>query len=185
MKKLLLAFHLLFLTTFLVFGQEMPVLKFNANSKFKIVQFTDIHIQYDSYRSDSTWAMMKIVIEREKPDLVVITGDVVGSDNRKRAWLKVAQVMIDAKTPWAAMLGNHDAEFELNKQQTMKAIVGLPYNLTINGPEEVAGEGNYVLPIQSSKSQKTAALCYIFDVSATNDLPENHSGFMSGLMRVR
>jgi hypothetical protein len=176
MKKLLLAFHLLFFTISLVFGQEMPVLKFKSNSKFKIVQFTDIHIQYDSYRSDSTLAMMKIVIEREEPDLVVITGDVVGSDNRKKAWLKVAQVMIDTETPWAAMLGNHDAEFELNKQQTMDAIVGLPYSLTINGPQEVAGEGNYVLPIQSAKSQKTAALCYIFDVSATNDLPENHSG---------
>ena len=30
-----------------------PVLKFNQNGKFKIVQFTDIHFQYDSYRSDS------------------------------------------------------------------------------------------------------------------------------------
>ena len=39
----------------------------------------------------------------------MLTGDVVGSDNRKRAWLKVAQVMIDANTG-AAMFGNHDAE---------------------------------------------------------------------------
>ncbi|MFC5411169.1 metallophosphoesterase [Larkinella bovis] len=144
-------------------ADEKPVLKFNARSRFKIVQFTDIHLQYDSYRSDSVLVMMRTVIKREKPDLVMLTGDVVGSDNRKKAWLKVAQVMIDAKVPWAAMLGNHDAEYELDKEQTMNVIVGLPYNLTISGPKELAGKGNYVLPIQSSKSQKTAAVCYVLD----------------------
>lgn len=176
MKKLFVAFSLLVFSFFIVNGQEKPILKFNSQSKFKIVQFTDIHIQYDSYRSDSALVMMRTVIEREKPDLVVLAGDVVGSDNRKKAWLKVAQVMIDAKTPWAAMLGNHDAEYELTKQQTMDAIVGLPYNLTVSGPQEAAGAGNYVLPIQSASSQKTAALCYVFDASETNRPSENHSG---------
>lgn len=177
MKKSAAALVLLFFSSvLLVCGQEMPTLKFNEQSKFKIAQFTDIHLQYDSYRSDSVLVMMRAVIEKEKPDLVMLTGDVVGSDNRKRAWLKVAQVMIDAKTPWAAMFGNHDAEFELNKQETMEAIVGLPYNLTVNGPADVAGEGNYVLPIQSSTSNEIAALCYVLDVSATNPPPANSSG---------
>lgn len=175
-KKLFITFTTILFLFFVVNGQEKPQLKFNSQSKFKIVQFTDIHIQYDSYRSDSALVMMKTVIEREKPDLVVLTGDVVGSDNRKKAWLKVAQVMIDAKTPWAAMFGNHDAEYELNKQQTMEVIAGLPYNLTERGPKKIAGAGNYVLPVQSASSQKTAALCYIFDVSQTNRPPENHSG---------
>lgn len=153
-------------------AEDKPILKFNAASKFKIVQFTDIHLQYDSYRSDSVLVMMRKVIQKEKPDLVVLTGDVVGSDNRKKAWHKVAQVMIDAKVPWAALLGNHDAEYELDKEQTMNAIVGLPYNLTVPGPKEIAGEGNYVLPIQSSKSQKTAAVLYILD-SEERDLQDN------------
>jgi hypothetical protein len=175
-------FRILFSIFFLIYfsgtaqNNEKPLLKFNSQSRFKIVQFTDIHLQYDSYRSDSALVMMKTVIEREKPDLVVLSGDVVGSDNRKKAWLKVAQVMIDAKTPWAAMFGNHDAEYELTKQQTMDAIVGLPYNLTVSGPNEIDGAGNYVLPIQSASSQKTAALCYVLDVSQTNRPPENHSG---------
>lgn len=176
MKKLFVAFSLIVFSFFIVNGQEKPILKFNSQSRFKIVQFTDIHLQYDSYRSDSVLVMMKTVIEREKPDLVMLTGDVVGSDNRKKAWLKVAQVMIDAKTPWAAMLGNHDAEYELNKMQTMDAIAALPYNLTVTGPEEIAGAGNYVLPIQSLSSNKIVALCYVLDVSHTNRPPKNHSG---------
>ena len=84
MKKLLIAFTLIVFSCFVANGQEKPALKFNAQSRFKIVQFSDVHLQYDSYRSDSVLVMMRTVIEREKPDLVVITGDVVGSDNRKK-----------------------------------------------------------------------------------------------------
>ena len=163
MHKLCSAICLLVFSFFIAKGQDKPILKFNAHARFKIVQFTDTHIQYDSYRSDSVLAVMKTVIKREKPNLVILTGDVVGSDNRKKAWLKVAQVMIDAKVPWAASLGNHDAEYEITKEETMNTIVGLPYNLTISGPEELTGKGNYVLPVQSSKSQKTAAVCYVLD----------------------
>jgi Icc-related predicted phosphoesterase len=163
MQKFFSIISLIFFAVVIAYGQDKPVLKFNAQSRFKIVQFTDTHIQYDSYRSDSVLVLMKRVIEREKPNLVVVTGDVVGSDNRKKAWLKLAQVMIDAKVPWAAMLGNHDAEYEIDKEETMKTIVGLPYNLTISGPKEIAGKGNYVIEIQSSKSTKKAAVCYVLD----------------------
>lgn len=177
MKKITLAFSFLVFSLFAAYAQaEKPVLKFNAQGTFKIIQFTDIHLQYDSYRSDSVIVMMRNIIAHEKPDLVMLTGDVVGSDNRAKAWRKVAQVMIDAETPWAAMFGNHDAEFELTKQQTLEAIDGLPYNLTVSGPPHVAGAGNYVLPIQGATSTQTAALCYVLDVSATNPAPENHAG---------
>jgi hypothetical protein len=50
----------------------------------------------------------------------------------------------------------------------MKTIVGMPYNLTVNGPEKIAGNGNYVLNVLSSESSKKAALLYCFD---------SHSGF--------
>ena len=85
MKKILFVFNLMLLSTLIANGEEKPLLKFKPDATFKIVQFTDTHLQYDSYRSDSVLVMMKKVIEREKPDLVILTGDVVGSDNRKRA----------------------------------------------------------------------------------------------------
>ena len=136
MQKKILTFILLILS-FGVFSAEKsskPVLRFNQNGKFKIVQFTDIHFQYDSYRSDSALILMKKVIQKEKPDLVVLTGDVVCSKNTVKAWGALSEILIDAKVPWAAMLGNHDVEYELTGQQIMETIAGLPYNLTVNGP---------------------------------------------------
>jgi hypothetical protein len=165
MKKIIVVIFML-TTSILSFSatkNPKPVLKFNANGKFRIVQFTDVHFQYDSYRSDSALVIIKKVIASEKPDLVVLTGDIVCSKDTRKAWLSLAKVLIDAKVPWAVTIGNHDAEYELAKHQIMETIVGLPYNLTENGPADVAGNGNYVLKILSSSSTETAALLYCLD----------------------
>ena len=52
-------------------------LKFNANHKFKIVQFTDIHWKYGNPASDEAGERMAEVLDAEKPDLVVFTGDLI------------------------------------------------------------------------------------------------------------
>ena len=170
MKKVigLLAALMIMMPVWAGVDQSNKELHFNAKGKFKIVQFTDIHFQYDSYRSDSALVLMETVIEKEEPDLVVLTGDVVCSKNTVKAWLALAQVLINAKVPWAVTLGNHDIEYELTGKEIMKTIEDLPNNLTANGPENLSGNGNYILKIQSSKSDNTAALLYFFD---------SHSGF--------
>lgn len=140
-----------------------PALKFNSGGKLKIVQFTDIHFKYNSYRSDSALQMMKAAVEAENPDLVVLTGDVVCSKNTKKAWLALAQPFIDAKVPWAVTLGNHDIEYELTGNEIMETITGLPYCVTENGPEEISGSGNYILPVHGSKSDDVKAVLYFLD----------------------
>ena len=144
-------------------NSSRPVLRFNGDGKFKIVQFTDIHFQYNSYRSDSALILMKKVIVRENPDLVMLTGDIVCSANTRLAWLSLTRVLIDAKVPWAVTLGNHDIEYEMTGLQIMNTIKELPFNLTVNGPENLSGNGNYILDIKSSDLSKTAALIYCFD----------------------
>ena len=111
---------------------------------------------------------MKNVIAREEPDLIVLTGDVVCSKETRQAWLSFSKVLIEAKIPWTVILGNHDIEYELTGKQIMETIVGMPYSLAVSGPENIAGNGNYILNIRSSTSSKTAVLLYCFD---------SHSGF--------
>lgn len=178
MKKILTTTIILFITVCLSFAEgESPkaTLKFNTNGKFKIIQFTDLHYQVDSYRSDSMLVMMKKVVASEKPDLIMLTGDVVCSKNTARAWATFSKTMADMKTPWAAIMGNHDQEYELTKPEIMKAIVGLPYNLTENGPQNITGNGNYVLQVKSSATNKTAAVLYCLD-SGTGFHPKGELG---------
>ncbi|QGY44634.1 phosphohydrolase [Maribellus comscasis] len=139
-----------------------PGLKFK-DGKFKIIQFTDLHFKYNSFRSDSVLEMMKAAIAAEKPDLVVITGDVVCSDDTKKAWLDVTKPLVESEVPWAVTLGNHDIEYELTGDEIMETISGLPYNLTENGPKEISGSGNYILKVDGSKSKDTEAILYFID----------------------
>jgi hypothetical protein len=171
MKKLILTFSFIVFLFPWVEGQEKPVLKFNSKNRFKIVQFTDIHFRGDSYRSDSALVLMQKVVEREKPDLLVLTGDVVCSENAKKAWLQFSQFMVGLQVPWAVTLGNHDPEYEMTSKQIIDFLEGLPYCVTESGPSKISGNGNYVLPIKSAKSHKTAALCYLFD-SQSSFVPE-------------
>ncbi|MBV5314168.1 MAG: metallophosphoesterase family protein [Prolixibacteraceae bacterium] len=168
MKKTLLAVCLFYLAINSVVLGQKPELKFNSNKQFRIMQFTDVHFRGDSYRSDSALVMIKNMIVAEKPNLVVFTGDVVTSENTRKAWESFSNAIVSLKVPWAVVLGNHDIEAELTGKQIMELLAKKPYSLTVNGPKNIAGNGNYVLKIQSSESSKTSALLYFLD---------SHSGF--------
>lgn len=164
--KTIASLLILWIVTFSGFyavAQTKPALKFGENGKLKILQFTDIHFRYNSYKSDSVLVLMKNAVAEEKPGLVVLTGDVVCSENTQQAWLALTKVFVDAKVPWAVVLGNHDVEYELTNKQIIGTISGLPYCLAVNGPETISGSGNYSVPVQSARSKETKAILWFFD----------------------
>lgn len=73
MKKLLCIYCLLCMTA-LACAQN---LKFNANGKFKIVQFTDVHYIFNDPRAEVAIERINEVLNAENPDLVMFTGDVI------------------------------------------------------------------------------------------------------------
>ncbi len=175
MKKTFVLFLLIMALSAASFSQEIegkPILKFNPKGKFRIVQFTDLHFEYNSAISDSTLTLMRSVIASEKPDLVVLTGDLVTSKNTRKAWSSLAQTFINAKVPWTIVLGNHDIENDMTGKEIMETLEKMPYNLTSNGPENVSGNGNYVLNLLSSKSSKTETVLYFLD--SHSSFPKKH-----------
>ena len=56
---------------------QQQTLQFNKDGKFKIVQFTDVHYIYNDPRSDVSIERINQVLDMEKPDLVLFTGDVI------------------------------------------------------------------------------------------------------------
>lgn len=169
MKKILIVICLFLSSTafFVSYGQT-PVLKFKPGKKFRIIQFTDVHFRGDSYRSDSALVMITKMMAAEKPDLAVFTGDIVTSANTMKAWNTFSNAISSMKIPWALILGNHDIEGEITGKQIMNILAKKPFSLTQNGPGGIAGNGNFILKIQSSADRKTAALLYFLD---------SHSGF--------
>ncbi|WP_321518809.1 metallophosphoesterase family protein [uncultured Bacteroides sp.] len=172
MKKVQVLLVMLLLAVTLPSLAKSPELKFR-NDKFKIIQFTDIHWNSDhKYKiyNDSTEMMMRQVIEAEKPDLVILTGDISVSKGAKEGWEQVTRPMTDLKVPFAVTFGNHDTESDMPKLEVLKYLQSNPFNLTQDSGEEVDGVGNSTLAVKSSESDKDSWLIYLFDSHAyTND----------------
>ena len=139
-------------------------LKFNKDGKFKIAQFTDLHLKHGDPTETKTLETVKMVLAVEKPDVAIITGDIVSGSPSREPWTILSKIFEDAKMPFAAVLGNHDGEEVTNitRSEIMDILMQSPYFLGEKGPEEIHGIGNYVLPVYG-RNNKPAALLYCFD----------------------
>lgn len=145
------------------------ILKYNPDGTFKIVQFTDIHWQKDGPDDKKTASLMAEILDAEKPDLVVLTGDTIeGSkmttdDDYTKAFFECTQPIVQRKIPWAAVFGNHDEEGPMNRQDMMKLMQKIPYCLARSGPKDIDGVSNYVLSIYDAKAKQAKNTLYFID----------------------
>ena len=146
-------------------------LQFRDNGKFKIAQFTDLHLAQGEPALAKTLETVKTVLAAEKPDAVVITGDVVWRYPDRTPWTTLIKVFEEAKMPFAIAFGNHDGESntEITRSEIMDILLPSPYFLGAKGPEDIHGVGNYVVPVYG-RDNRVAALIYCFDSNsyATN-----------------
>lgn len=136
-------------------------LKFKKG-KFKIVQITDAHYRTNSEESKKTLEIIKNVIALEKPDLFVLSGDIVTSDKAKESWEEILAPIIASKIPYALAFGNHDDEGSMSREEIFNFITSQPYNVNKENPKNVVGWSNFALEIKG-QSGKTESVCWIFD----------------------
>lgn len=152
----------LFAVSFSGIAQKSVQLKFRNDKTFKIAQFTDIHWENNSENCPKTIETIELVLKVEKPDLAILTGDIVTDIPAVEGWKSVTAPFIKAQIPWAVTLGNHDAEPGISRDEIFELLQTLPYFVGIKGAE-LTGCGNYSLLIQSSENNNTAAVIYCFD----------------------
>lgn len=161
LNKLFLATALMLICAATAIAQP-NALKFNANHKFKIVQFTDIHWKYGNPASDEAGERMAEVLDAEKPDLVVFTGDVIFAKPAREGLDKALEATISRGIPFAVTWGNHDDEQDLSRKELSAHVATKAGNLT-STVEGISGVTNYTLSVKSIDGKRDAAVLYIFD----------------------
>lgn len=136
------------------------------DGRFKIVQFTDP--QDGPVFHPKTKAAMERILDSEKPDFVVITGDLLSTgafqskDQIRRSLEALAGPMEARRIPWAATFGNHDCDaldkLGTTKVEMMAWMRALPHNRNTDDPQEVPGVGNNVLRVLGSDAKPAMAV---------------------------
>ena len=142
---------------------------------FKILQLTDIHLGGSnfSYRKDklALSAVYKL-IEYTKPDLVIVTGDLVFplgimsfSFNNSAPIMQFASFMRNINIPWAFTYGNHDTESlaVLSEQEVDALFQSLSFKKSRNLlypyiQPNIYGRNNQIIEIRNKENRLLQAL---------------------------
>lgn len=152
---------------------EHAAFRFNADGKFKIAQLTDIHIHPGDEKSLPVSDTVLAVLAKEKPDLVIMTGDIVTQKPAQEGWKMITEMMRKANIPYAVTMGNHDPE-AMDRDSIYDILSAEPLFVGEKGPEELSGVGNFVLPIYASDgSDKVKSVIYCMDSGDYADKSEN------------
>lgn len=145
-------------------------LRFGSDGKFKIVQFTDVHWQPGNPASEDAARCMNVVLDAERPDLVIYTGDLAYAAPAREALLKVVAPVVERGIPFAVTWGNHDDEFDASREELFAVVANLPGNMT-DTVAGLSGVTNCILPLLASGSDSTAAVLYVIDSNSYSSIP--------------
>ncbi|KAI9798105.1 MAG: hypothetical protein M1833_005002 [Piccolia ochrophora] len=162
---------------------EKPTPRIGKDGKFKIMQVSDLHLStglgkcrdpeppgHNGGRCDADTRTLDFVgslLDKEKPDLVVLSGDQVNGEtapDAQSAVFKFAELFIKRQVPYATIFGNHDDEGSLSRSGLMSLTEQLPYSLSEAGPGSADGVGNYIVEVRArGSSQHSALTLYLLD----------------------
>lgn len=127
----------------------MPSLSFRPDNAFRIIQFTDLHWQNGEPVDVRTSALMEMALDAERPDLAVLTGDVIDGMRCKDpawSWRQAVAPMVARGVPWAGVFGNHDDEGTLSRHELLR--VDRSHDLSVTSDSTgISGVANYRLMV--------------------------------------
>lgn len=171
----------------LVFGMSVSAfaidvkepLKFGDDGKFSIMHITDTHLESDNVEA-SVWLIGQ-ALDRENPDLVVITGDNVYNDDdaevTKGYITKLMNTFEERNIPVAVTFGNHDSERgAMSREELMAFYNTFSCSVSVDDGFLLSGCGTYNLPVMSSDGTKIKFNVWVFDSGDYDD--EGYYGYV-------
>lgn len=147
--------------TFLVKAQNAETLRFNSSGEYKILQLTDIHINLDEGIRVEGIETARKVIDIEKPDLVVLTGDIATDGNPASTYNAFEKLFEEKKLPWVVTFGNHDSSADMKRKEVAAYLARLKNCLNVK-EDDTDGENNFAMPVYG-KGNEQKALLYFMD----------------------
>ena len=162
-------------------SKEETTLKFNENGKFKIMQINDT--QDTDKMNKRTEDFIRKAVAQEKPDLVVIPGDVcndifIGANAKrvKQSLRNLASLLNELQVPFAYTPGNHDHDKDdmVSTLEQMQVFNEFEYNVW--DETKTNDPGTYNIPVMSSDGSRMALNVYMIDSQNKSGLANGYTG---------
>ena len=171
MKKTLFFLFSIICSLEMCFAQAPKVaakLQYGKDGKFKIVQFTDTHVVSGDARSDRALKNIVEILDSEKPDFVIHTGDIIYGEPARESLMTALKPLVDRGIPFAVALGNHDSDFSLSRAEIYELISSISGNVNTQADDKLTGYSNDILTLAGKDG--VDRVIYLFD-SGNRDYP--------------
>lgn len=142
-------------------------MRFHKDGSFKILHLTDLHMQEeDNEKQRMSELLIERMVEKENPDICVITGDITMSGTAERIKRNVDTIMSvfdRLQIPVAITFGNHDVENEHYDPKELLSLYLAHESAVQFDCSDLPGCGVYNIPVLASDSHRTAFNLWVID----------------------
>lgn len=141
--------------------------RFGEDGKLKILHITDTHLKLNHNFDPTVW-MVERACDEEKPDIVMLTGDIVlncdNAEDTKKLINALMNIFDSRSIPVAVTFGNHDSEQgAMSREELMAYYNTFSCSVSVDDGEALSGCGTYNIPVLSSDGEKVSFNLWVFD----------------------
>lgn len=161
--------------------KDVATIDIASGKECKILQLSDLQLWMDAKDNAEALAVAQRLIEKEKPDLVVVAGDSVSGITAPYLLKDFIQFMEEQAVAhnfyWAPVFGNHDNEIKATPNWSADryeeaSVANGGRCLFRKGPNNLGGTiGNYVVNIR--QDGKIIQSVYMMDASSYMEYPQD------------
>lgn len=150
MKKFVIVIFTL-LTLLEACAPSTDKLRFRPDGTFRILQFTDLHLQlFHPDQVADVFTRMDSLVRQSDPDLIAVTGDLLYSSPADSLMQLIVGRLDSYARPWAIVYGNHDHEHGLTLAQLSPIITSGKHSInTLNAEGTLA---DFEIPVYNRRS---------------------------------
>ena len=153
-------------------------IRFDSDGKLKILHITDTHLKLNHNFDPTIW-MVEKACDKEKPDIVMLTGDIVlncdNAEDTKKMINALMNIFDSRGIPVAVTFGNHDSEEgSMSREELMAYYNTFSCSVSVDDGEALSGCGTYNIPVLASDSEDVKFNLWVFD-SGDYDEEERYS----------
>ncbi|MCQ2463378.1 MAG: metallophosphoesterase [Clostridia bacterium] len=146
-------------------GTTAKSLRFGSDGRLRIMHITDTHLSADNI-DDSVW-LIGLACDREKPDVIMLTGDITMADTVEETCRRIdllMNVFEQRNIPVAVTFGNHDSESGVISREDLMAYYNtFNCSISVDDGELLPGCGTYNIPVLGYDSDDIKFNLWVFD----------------------